>query len=267
MFHVKHLDRAVAISRAACRVRFLPKCDVRGLSGLPCFFDREWFPGRRWLRGLERILDAAEPQHLGENCTDSRREGRIGAQCPKSCIRSSRFVSQRITRFGCSRSGRRRAGKPFLASCLFKAGSVLQEAFDAARGGLETPGSGVSRLFGGGRMPEGRPRGVAPVEASCAKEEQEQMFHVKHLDRAGGVGGTRLGGRAVRGAAPGGRGACAADAGGSPCAVDARAATPCAAGGPAHAAGAGCVPRLALGIGPCVCCSATKKLAVVYKFC
>ena len=39
------------------------------------------------------------------------------------------------------------------------------------------------------------------------------MFHVKHLDRAGGVGGTRLGGRAVRGAAPG-REACAADAGG-----------------------------------------------------
>ena len=58
-----------------------------------------------------------------------------------------------------------------------------------------------------------RPRGVAPVGASCAKEKQEQMFHVKHLDRAGGVGGTRLGGRSVRGAAPG-REACAADAGG-----------------------------------------------------
>ena len=209
-----------------------------GSPGSPAFPIADVSPGRRVPRGLERVLDAAELQHLGENCTDPRREGRIGAQCPPSRIRSSRSALREITRFGCFRSGRRRAGKPFLASCL------LEAAFP------RRPNPAVSRLFGGGRVPGASARRRARRGRGCAKEGPEPMFHVKHLDRAGGVGGARLGVRCS--ARCGGRRTprvppCAADAAGGPRRGGRAGGSSCAEDGPAHAAGEGSGPRASAG--------------------
>ena len=108
---------------------------------------------------------------------------------PPNCNISVKTARIRGGRGVLARNARRAASAPRAPS---RKKSPDSDVFGRAAGAPGNPFSHHACSAAGGCL--GHPRGVAPVGGrGCAKEGPEQMFHVKHLDRAGGVGGARLG--------------------------------------------------------------------------